>query len=295
MAPPLITFVILAYNQEDYIADAVKGAFAQKYANLDILISDDCSRDATYSIVSKLVAEYRGEHRVTCRQNPANLGIAGHVNAVNALAAGELIIIAAGDDISLPMRSQRFADAFIAGMGAVHYLYSPAIEMDLQGRTLDVVTSPGARDASSDLRAGLSPYPVAIGATQAWSKELVRAFAPLGPRVWAEDQILGFRGLLLGNIGYIDEPLVYYRTGGGISTRKNQFSLARYFKGKMDAYWIFRQRAADARRVGRLGLACMIAFKATLIVVCLPVAPLLSAVKKLSRAGIAGVTKMVVR
>ena len=34
---PLVTFALFAYNQEDYIREAVEGAFAQTYEPLEII------------------------------------------------------------------------------------------------------------------------------------------------------------------------------------------------------------------------------------------------------------------
>jgi glycosyltransferase involved in cell wall biosynthesis len=48
MNKPLISFLLLSYNQEEYINDAVDGAFSQTYSTLEIIISDDCSNDNTY-------------------------------------------------------------------------------------------------------------------------------------------------------------------------------------------------------------------------------------------------------
>ena len=42
-----MTFVLLAYNQEKYIREAVDGALAQTYHPLKIILSDDCSSDRT--------------------------------------------------------------------------------------------------------------------------------------------------------------------------------------------------------------------------------------------------------
>lgn len=47
---PLVTFALFAYNQEQYIREAVEGAFSQTYKPLEIILSDDCSRDRTFEI-----------------------------------------------------------------------------------------------------------------------------------------------------------------------------------------------------------------------------------------------------
>ena len=283
MEYPIVSLVLISYNQEDYIRDALAGALSQDYQNLEIVVSDDCSKDKTFKIIQDVLSGYIGPHRITYSRNPVNLGIAAHINKVNSLASGELIVIAAGDDISLPNRIKKIADAYLACNRTVHYFYSSAIEIDLDGVDRGILTSPGASNAGNRLRAGLSGYPVAIGATQAWSRLLVSSFGPLGTKVWAEDQILGFRGVLLGKVVYIDEPLVRYRIGSGISTQNIKFSIRKFFKNRLKTIWILVQRSADAFHIKEVGLSGIIASKALLIFVFLPISPFLSVLRKIVR------------
>ena len=50
---------------------------------------------------------YRGRHSVIVRRNEKNLGVLGHVLAVAGIASGEFLVVAAGDDISFPDRTER--------------------------------------------------------------------------------------------------------------------------------------------------------------------------------------------
>jgi glycosyltransferase involved in cell wall biosynthesis len=88
---PLVSFVLIAYNQEQFIAEAIQGAFAQTYSPLEIILSDDCSRDGTFRIMEEMANAYHGPHTVILNRNPKNLGIGGHVNRVMELAQGEWI------------------------------------------------------------------------------------------------------------------------------------------------------------------------------------------------------------
>lgn len=278
---PLVTFAVMCYNQEEYIQKAIEGAFAQTYARLQIIISDDSSRDRTFAIAQEMANAYTGPHEVLCIRNEKNIGIAEHVNKVNRLAKGELIVVAAGDDISVPERTARIVDAYLASASRINYFYSSAKEMSLDGRLGKVVVSPGGVAADSKLATALCPYPLAIGATQGWTKVLVNAFPPLGRQVWAEDQVLGLRGRLMGSICYIDEPLVHYRVGSGISTSKKRFTIKSYFRGKWAGVRIYRQRRADAWHSGHAGIATAIAGKAMLLTLAIPFSPVVAVGRKL--------------
>jgi cellulose synthase/poly-beta-1,6-N-acetylglucosamine synthase-like glycosyltransferase len=39
---PLVSFILLTYNQERFVNEAVEGALAQTYTPLEIIISDHC-------------------------------------------------------------------------------------------------------------------------------------------------------------------------------------------------------------------------------------------------------------
>ena len=48
---PLISVIMPAYNAEKYIQEAIDSILNQSYANLELLIFDDGSSDATRSII----------------------------------------------------------------------------------------------------------------------------------------------------------------------------------------------------------------------------------------------------
>ena len=111
-SPPLVTYLLVTFDQEAYVREAILSAFSQTYSNLEILISDDRSTDNTFTIINEVVASYGGQHRVIVRRSASNNGLASHLNGAMQDAGGVYIIVAAGDDISLPWRT---ADSALAG------------------------------------------------------------------------------------------------------------------------------------------------------------------------------------
>lgn len=285
----LVTLALFTYNQKKYVRAALESAFAQTYSPLHIDVSDDCSTDGTWDIIVEMCRSYVGPHHVRCYRNPVNLGLAEHINVVNARAEGMIVVAAAGDDISLPQRTERIVDAYRHHDGQSAYFFSLVNGMTEAGEVGGSYQSPGAADAGNARKIALSPYPLAIGAAQAWTRRMIEAFPPLRGDVWAEDQIFGFRGALLGPIGYIDEPLVNYRSGaGGLSSHNARFSLRRYIRNQWNGIMIYRQRAGDAAHVGRHDLAALVLGKMALLILLLPVSPVLSLLrrrrKRLSRS-----------
>ena len=214
---PLVTFALFAYNQEKYIREAVEAALGQIYEPLEIILSDDGSSDETFEIMQSIVADYVGAHKVILNRNSKNLNIGEHVNLVGSLASGELIVLAAGDDVSLPHRTNKLVEHWLAIGRPPVVMCSDFQAMDVESRAIDLQGETVYRGkyqlndmAQGDVRV--------LGATTAVTKDIFTNFPPMATMVRYEDRVLPFRALLLGGtVTLLDEKLVWYRVVGGIS------------------------------------------------------------------------------
>ena len=79
---PLISVVIPSYNYETYIGAAIRSIMAQTYANIELVIIDDCSRDGSFALISSF-AEAAGDRftNIIVRQNEHNMGAHETINA----------------------------------------------------------------------------------------------------------------------------------------------------------------------------------------------------------------------
>lgn len=206
---PAATLLVLSFDQERFIAEAIRGAFAQTFSPLEILFSDDGSSDRTFEIIREHAAAYRGPHQVRLRRSDANLGIAENINAAVAQAAGDIIVVAAGDDVSLPQRVQRIVDAF-AARPSCRSIHSNMVVVDAAGVPGGTWIQGGAAPACT-LEAMVERGVGVLGASHAWRREVFDFFGPLDRRVIREDAAIPFRSALLGEIAWLDEVLVQYR------------------------------------------------------------------------------------
>jgi glycosyltransferase involved in cell wall biosynthesis len=277
----LVTYALFTYNQEKYVEEAILSAFSQNYENLEIIISDDNSTDRTFEIIKEIKNKYQGRNNIIINRNNNNIGIAKHFEYINQISSGEIVVGAAGDDISRSDRVSKIVDMYNQSNKNIHYFYSRAVSMDLSGNVLSEIVSPGASNSNCIYKAALSPWPIAIGATQAWSKNLVTEFGPINNRIQAEDQILGLRGLILGKIGFIDEDLVLYRVGSGVSTIKNSFNALYYYKNKINSIKTFEQKYRDTKGKGLYILSTMIKIKIIFLIISFPISPLISIFNKI--------------
>ena len=223
-----ITFAVLAFEQERHVAEAVRGAFAQTYSPLQILLSDDCSSDRTFAIMQSLAAEYAGPHEVLLVRNPRNLGWAEHLNHVAEQAKGAVIVLAAGDDVSHPRRTERIAAVFASDprMKAVVSGYDM---IDDGGHPLESVSLPRDFDTFThpDTIAKKGGW-VQMGAAWAYHRDCFVSPRPIPPHILCEDRLLPFRAALLGRIGHVREPLLSYRVHDASATAQGSFRSPTY-------------------------------------------------------------------
>lgn len=208
---PLVSFVLVAYKQEQFIRESVEGALAQTYSPLEIILSDDCSPDRTFAIMQEMAAAYRGPHKLILNRNPKNLGIGGHVNRCMELAGGQIIVVAAGDDSSLPDRTERIQHEFAASGGKAMAVFSDMTEMDGNGNFLKHSATRPTSGFDQPVQCAQRMLGGITGASNAWHRRVFDVFGPLQPGLVFEDRVIAFRAALLGGIRHIPEPLVKYR------------------------------------------------------------------------------------
>jgi len=205
---PLVTFALLAYNQEDYIREAIEGAFSQTYSPLEIILSDDCSSDRTFGIMQEMANKYDGVHRIILNCNSNNLGLGDHVNRIMDLSNGEWIVGAAGDDISYPHRTSETIECAMLNPDA-HSIYGDLdyIRDDPSNQTKyhpDIST----HALSAMIRMGGAKV---AGPTHAWRRDTFELFGPLPGYVVSEDRAIPFRSALLGDIVWVPKKWTRYR------------------------------------------------------------------------------------
>lgn len=207
---PSVSGILLCYNCENFIGEALQSALDQDCPPMQLIVSDDASTDGTIDIVQHILAAYRGPHRIEFYQRSTNSGSkSAHLNSVFHKATGELIISFDGDDISEPYRISRIMDAFVKKPDA-YAVYSSFSIIDDTGqlRGTGNVPHPGKGECASNWFARVDSY--AAGTTLAVHHEVVDKFGDLNPEI-NEDIVLPFRASLLGEVVYLEEELVKAR------------------------------------------------------------------------------------
>lgn len=209
----LYSLVIVAYNQEHFIRDTIRAAFAQTYPRLEIVISDDASSDRTWQIIQEEAAHYKGTHKIVLNRNAKNLGIGGGAGKAMQLATGDVIVWNDGDDISLPTRVQVIHDAFEQMGDGVKMIWSNHEPIDEKGKSLGIYKNfqKDTRKKAQTLADIRTRIRIPFGAVTAFRRKVVVSFPEVSSLFLGWDNIIAFRALLLGRIAFVRDVLVQYR------------------------------------------------------------------------------------
>lgn len=85
---PKISVLIPCYNREETISRCIESAATQDYENLEIIVSDNASTDATWELVSRLAEAHK---RVKIFRNSENLGPFSNWRCCLKVATGDFV------------------------------------------------------------------------------------------------------------------------------------------------------------------------------------------------------------
>jgi protein O-GlcNAc transferase len=93
---PVVTIGIPFYNEEKYIIETLDSVARQSYKNLRILVADNCSTDASFSLVERYSVN---DSRIKIFRHPKNMGAAYNFKFVLDNAVSEYFMWLGGHDI----------------------------------------------------------------------------------------------------------------------------------------------------------------------------------------------------
>lgn len=209
-ASPRVSIIVLGFNQADLIDQAIDAAFAQTYTNLEIVLSDDGSSDATYDRMRARAAEYRGPHIVKTNQTAENRGTLAHIYDAFAKCTGSLILLAAGDDLSKPHRAERLAQVWQETGAEGLDSWFDLIDNDGNVIKTDNVADQMGIEPIAYFRNGEPTY--IHGATSAYDRRVLESVLLPEIRIICEDEFFSlFLKLRSRKIVRVPEALVTYR------------------------------------------------------------------------------------
>ncbi len=100
----LVSVVMLSYNHEKYLAEAIESVLNQTIHGLELIIVDDGSTDNSRLIIKEYSAK---DSRVKSYFHEKNLGISRSANDCLKKATGEYVGFIGSDDLWLPQKTEK--------------------------------------------------------------------------------------------------------------------------------------------------------------------------------------------
>ena len=97
---PDISVIVITYNSEKTVIDTLNSIYAQTYKNIELIISDDNSKDMTLEVVNEWLGNRLGRFiAVKVVSSLVNTGVAGNCNRGVKNSTAEYYKLIAGDDL----------------------------------------------------------------------------------------------------------------------------------------------------------------------------------------------------
>jgi len=135
VANPVVSVLMGVWNGAPQVREAVESVLSQTMADLELIVVDDDSTDATPGIL----ASFRDPRLQVIRR--ARGGLTSALNAALRLSQAPLVARLDADDVALPARLERQL-AFLSAHPDVGLVGTAAREVDASGREVAIVRSP---------------------------------------------------------------------------------------------------------------------------------------------------------
>lgn len=203
---PLVSVLLLSYNQAAFLADALDSALAQTWQPLEVIVVDNGSTDASPAVLDR----YASAPDITIRRHEHNGPITTRMNEAVRIARGTWVSFLFSDDLYRPEKVEDQVRAALAATPPVGVVYAPTIVEDV--RT-------GARTVSLSVAASGWIFEDLMRRHFAGPVEMISALIdrrallehPFHEDLFTEGEWIFFRLALYERFLFVDRPLAVSR------------------------------------------------------------------------------------
>lgn len=204
---PPFSIVIVNYNYEAFLPEAIDSALAQTLPGCEVVVVDDRSTDGSADVIRSY-----GD-RVAAVLRPENGGMSAAVNSGFARSTGRVVLFLDADDYLLPHAAERMAAAAVEGVAQVQ---ARLHLVDVDGRVEDVFPPYEVRLDEGDVTPALRArgrYSTTVTSGLAFPREVLERIMPIPERAFdrSADGYLAAVAPFYGRVAAIDEPVGAYR------------------------------------------------------------------------------------
>ena len=150
VARPLFSIIIPAYNNAEYLDDAITSVLRQTYTNFELIAVNDASPDDSAAVIKAYA-----DPRIKYIEHDVNKGLSAARNTGIRNAVGEYVVPLDGDDYFHPEKLKAHAD-FLEKNPDIGVTYNPRFELNHSSKTIREIWRPAT---SVDLQDLVFGYP----------------------------------------------------------------------------------------------------------------------------------------
>ncbi len=211
----MISVILPTYNGERYLREAMESILNQTYAEIELIVVDDCSTDRTLEIVQDIAQK---DARVKIYHNDRNLKLPRSLNEGFSKATGEYFTWTSDDNIYKKDALQKMLRVMQEDP-AVDIVYALFDIIDSQGNIKGAVTK--EQCAISNIY-GNNP----VGACFLYKRQVHEKLNGYNPDCFlVEDYDFWLRAQRYFHFQLIEESLYSYRVHGGSLTEKHKAAI----------------------------------------------------------------------
>ncbi|MAT38381.1 MAG: hypothetical protein CL946_02120 [Ectothiorhodospiraceae bacterium] len=184
---PLVSVFCMCFNQAPFIIECLESIKKQTYPKIEVIISDDCSRDNSVELIEQWIENNNFD--CTFVKHDKNKGICATLNELVSISSGEYICMVAADDRWAPNNVEVHVDSILDLASDYAVVYSNSELIDESSNTITPTYIEQYRSIN-DLPEG-------------------DIFDELSKRNWLSAIATIIRRECLDNVGLYDERLVY--------------------------------------------------------------------------------------
>lgn len=242
---PLVTLLAIAYNHEKFLIDTLDSILAQDYPNLELIIMDAASSDASVSLIKEWVKDKTLPIQTVFQ--PTTKTLTQNANEGLELASGKYFQIISCDDTLEPAKISRQVEVFLKSDDRLAVVYCDATKIDENGKDLDEPSFFEERSwfAESQLPSGcifpmlLQDYFI-VAPTVLVDLQKVKALGGYNPKSMMEDldiflrlsQEFSFKGISFKGVRYRILQTSLLRSASARKRQMNRLMLYSNFIGQ---------------------------------------------------------------
>jgi glycosyltransferase involved in cell wall biosynthesis len=234
---PLVSIGLPVHNGEQYLEASIRSLLGQSYRNIELIICDNASTDATRSMCER-VAE--SDSRVRYHRNETNVGGANNHNLTFTLSKGKYFRWAAHDDIVEPELIERCVDVLENNENVV-VCHTDFVQIDEDSQVIEHVSRNHCSSANpADRFAAMSTARDFCEETYGLMRADIFGRTELQQDYTGSDRTLMSEIALYGPFHNIEQTLFQKRMHGGnqyIDWRTRMAWFGEEYKGKIVFPW----------------------------------------------------------